>query len=106
MTAVDKTSFPGEVSVHLDIKYYVASNLLVSGRDLTIPHLFQHLSAFLKGNTHISHIFLNGELPKAIPRSLINIQGFFDRLGNSDSKLVGFMPISCLDLGTVSISPT
>ena len=106
MNTGNKTSFPGEVDVHLDIKYHVASNLLVSGEDLITPHIFHHVSAFLKGNPNIIHLLLNGNLPKVSPRGLINIQGFFDRLGNSDSKLVGFPPISRLGFGNYSISPT
>ena len=60
----------------------------------------------MKVNHRIIHLLLNGDFPKVSPRSLINIQGFFDRLGNSDSKLVGFPPISCLDFGNDLISST
>ena len=106
MTTANKTSFPVEVAVHIDIKYNMKSNLLVSWEDLTIPHLFHHVSAFIKDNPHIHHILLNCELPKVSLCGLINIQGFFDHLGNSDSKLVGFMPISRLDFGNDIILPT
>ena len=102
MTTGDKTSFPCEVAVHIDIKYFVASDLLVSGKDLTIPHLFHCMRAFIKGNLHISHLPLNGELPKVSPRGLISIQGFFELLGNPDSKIMGFPPISRFDFGNDS----
>ena len=88
------------------MKYHVASGLLVSRDYLTIPNLFHRMSAFLKGNSHISHLLMNGKFPKVSPRSFINIQGFFDRLGNSYSKIVAFLPIFCLDLVNDSISPT
>ena len=104
MTTGNKTSFSGEVAVHIDIKYHVASNILVSGEDLTTPHLLHCVIAFLKSNPHIIHILLNGNSPKVSPRGLINILGFFDRLGNSDSKIVGFLSISCLDFGNDTIS--
>ena len=106
MTTIDKTIFTGEVDVHLDIKYHVASDILVSGEDLTIPHILYSVSAFIQGNPHISHILLNGNFPKVSSCGLINIQGFFDCLGNSDSKLVDFPPISRLGFGNDSISPT
>ena len=106
MTTGEKTCFPGEVAVHLDIEYHVASNILVSGKDPTTPYLFHCVIAFLNINLHISLLLLNGEFPKVSPRSLITPQGLFDCLGNSESKLVGFPPIYCLDLVNDSISPT
>ena len=106
MITGEKKSFPGKVSVHLDIEYHVASNLLVYGEELTIPHILQHVIALLKCNPHIIHQFLNWYFSKVNPRGVINIQGFLDHLGNSDSKLVCFPPISRLDFENNSILPT
>ena len=60
MTTDNKMIFPGEVAIYLDIKYNVASDILVSGEDLTIPNLFYRVSNFLKENPHIINILLNG----------------------------------------------
>ena len=81
MTTSNKTIFPSEFSVHLDIKYHVASDLLVSREELTTPNLFQSVSPFLKVYPHINHLLLNGVFTKFIPHGLINIQGFFTVLG-------------------------
>ena len=67
MTTGDKMSIPGEFDVHLDIKYHVAYDILVSGKYLTISHLFQRMGAFLKVNTQINHLLLNGEFQKVSP---------------------------------------
>ena len=106
MITGEKKSFPGKVSVHLDIEYHVASNLLVSGEDLTIPHILHRLRDFLKFNPHISHLLLNIEFPKVITCGLINIQGFFDHIRNSDSKIVAFLPIFLLEFVNDLISLT
>ena len=105
MTTSVKTKFPGKFDVCLDIKYCVESDLLLSGEELTIPNLFHRLITFLKSNPHINYLLMNGNFPKVSPHSLINIQGLFECLGNYDSKLVGFPPISRLDLGNYSILP-
>ena len=97
MTTGDKTSFTGEVAIHIDIEYHVESNLLVSVDDLNIPNIFHCVSAFLKGNPHISDLLLNGDFLKVVTNGLISLQGLFDRLGDSGSKLVGFPRISRLD---------
>ena len=68
--------------------------------------MFLHrLIAFIKVNTHIVHLLLNGEFPKVGPRGLISLQGLFDYLGNSVSKLRVFPPISLLDFGNDFILP-
>ena len=106
MNTGDKTRFPSEFDIHLDIEYHVASYLLVSRKDLTIPNLFHCVGAFIKGNLQIIHLLLNGDFPKVSTRGLINIQGLFDLIGNYVSELMGFMPISCLEFGNDSISLT
>ena len=94
MTTGNNMSFPGEFAIHLDIKYYVAYDIFLPVEYLTIPHIFHHMSSFLKLNPHISHFLLNGKFPKVSPHSLINTQGLFDRLENSESKLFGLSNIS------------
>ena len=94
MTTSVKTNFPGKFDVCLDIKYCVESDLLLSGEELTIPNIFHRLITFLKSNPHINYLLMNGNFPKVSPHSLINTQGLFDRLENSESKLFGLSNIS------------
>ena len=98
MTTGEKMIFPCEVTVHLEFKYHVASDLLVYRENLYILHLLHLVSAFVKGNIQINHLLLNVKLKLLFPVALPISKAYLTILGIMIQKLWFFCQYLPLNL--------
>ena len=68
--------------IHLDIKYQMATSFLIFYRNM-LPIL-----QYFKGYTDLVHLFCIGILPQSVSIIFVKRYGFFNIVGNLDSKLV------------------
>ena len=84
MAVIDSPGLPNEI--HIGIKYQMATCFLISYRNM-IPIL-----QYFKGYTDLVNLFFIGILPKSVSILFVKIYGFFNIVGNMDSKLMVSFP--------------
>ena len=84
----------GKHSFHLNIKYHMNVNVLVSGYNFSFPHLFRWSNfKFIECSTHIFHLFFNWLDPKVSPCFHVNVIDFLYCIGDTHPIPMGGMMV-------------